>query len=148
MSSVKVAGVNELLFKMRRIEQQAPVAFAFGAYEGLQEIMVEAKALAPEESGDMKKSGYVTPPEVRNGADVTLESGFGGESSEYVVRQEMDTTLNHPKGGQALFFTTALDRGRGRMLETIKRHVAAFLKTGRTTPVPKVVPASPTEGGG
>jgi hypothetical protein len=146
MSNVKVAGYKELIFNLKRIEQEAPVAFAFGAYEGLSEIMVDAKNRAPKDTETMAKSGYVAPPAVANGQDVTLEAGFGGGSAEYLVSQHEDSTIPHPNGGEHHFFSNAIDAGRGNLLTIIKRHVQAFLKTGRTTPVPKKVPATPWEG--
>lgn len=142
---VKVVGFKELIHKLKRIELETPVATAFGMYEGMQDIMEDAKLRAPKDTTAMARSGYVTPPDIRVGSDVNVQSGFGGLSEEYVVRVHEDLNMNHPRGGEAKFFSNAIDAGRGRLLDTIQRHVSRYLKTGRNMPVPKRVPASPTE---
>ena len=143
--ALQLVGFKELLHKMKRVSYDAPVATAFGAYEGLQEIIKDAKERAPKDTKMMAMSGYVTPPSVRDGAAVSMEAGFGGGSEDYVVRVHEDLTMPHPNGGEAKFFSNAMDAGRGNLLDTIKKHVTAYLKTGRTTPAKKVVPASPYE---
>ena len=143
--ATNVVGFKELMLKLNRVALDAPVATAFGAYEGMQEIMLEARQQAPKDTEAMAKSGYVAPPEVRQSSSVHIEAGFGGESEEYVVRVHEDLTMNHPNGGNAKFFSNAVDAGRGQLVSTIGRHVKHFLATGRTTPVPKKVPAGPYE---
>lgn len=142
---MSLAGYKELLLKMERIELDAPVAAAFGTYDGMQDIMIEAKRLAPKDTTAMALSGYVEAPEVRQGSSTKIQAGFGGLSAEYVLRQHYDTTLNHPNGGEALFFQKALDAGRMMLKKKIQAAVAVFLRTGRAYPVAKRVPASPTE---
>jgi hypothetical protein len=143
--SFEVAGFQELYKQLRRINEDAPVAAAFGLYEGMQEVMVDAKARAPKDTEAMARSGYVTAPENRAGVEVVIESGFGGDSAEYVVRQHEDLGLNHPNGGEARWFSNALTAGRDLISKAIAKHVNAYLRSGRTTPVPKIVPASPWE---
>lgn len=140
-----LVGHKELLQTLRRLEFDAPVAVAFGMYEGMQEVMKDAKARAPKDTEAMAKSGYVTPPEVRAGSDIRVESGFGGMSEDYVVRQHEDMTLNHPNGGEAKFFERAIDAGRGNLMAAIRKHTIVFFKTGKTMPVKKEVPAGPWE---
>lgn len=142
---MKVVGYKELIAKLKRIEKEAPVAMAFGMYEGMQIVMVDAKERAPRDTTTMARSGYVTPPEVRGGAHVSIEAGFGGGSENYVTRQHEDLSLNHPNGGEAKFFERALDDKQSELEEAIFRHVQNYLKTGQTNPAAKIVPASPTE---
>lgn len=146
MSRSPLAGYQELLLKLNRIQADAPVAAAFGSYDGLQDAMIEAKERAPKDTEAMAKSGYVTPPEVRQGSSAHIEAGFGGPSAEYVVKQHESTELNHPNGGEAKFFERALSAHRDRMRQKIADAVKAFLATGRTNPVSKRVPATPWEG--
>lgn len=145
MAHAKLVGHKELIHKMRRISFDAPVATAFGLYEGMQEVMLDAKARAPKDTTAMALSGYVEPPAVRAGAEVTMNAGFGGLSEEYVVRVHEDMSLNHPNGGEAKFFERALDAGCGNLTAAVKKHLIMFFRTGRTHPVQKKVPASPYE---
>lgn len=135
----KVIGHKELIYKLKQLSFEAPVATGFGMYEGMQNIMVAAKAAAPKDTHAMAKSGYVAPPEVRSGAEVLVDSGFGGLSENYVIRvHQTHATRSH-------FFTNAIDAGRNMLVATIQKHVDRYLKTGKTTPVAKIVPAHPRE---
>ena len=140
-----LVGFKELYLKMQKLAEKAPVATAFGMYDAMQEVMLDAKARTPVDTGAMRDSGYVTAPEVNSNRQVSIEAGFGGPSQEYVVRQHEDTSLNHPNGGEAKFFENALDANHGLIMATIKEHVNAYLQSGRTFPVSKRVPSSPWE---
>lgn len=140
-----LVGFKELYLKMQQLAAKAPVATAFGMYDAMQEVMLDAKSRAPVDTGAMRDSGYVTPPTVSSQKEVSIEAGFGGPSEEYVVRQHEDTSLNHPNGGEAKFFENALDAGRGLIMATIAEHVNLYLRSGRTYPVDKRVPTSPWE---
>lgn len=144
--TISVRGGNEILAKFQRIVDEAPVATAFGAYDGMQDMMVTAKDNAPKDTGALAGSGYVTAPEVKSNGLVTAEAGFGGPSQDYVVRQHEDMTLQHPNGGEAQFLTRALDEHRSAMTDAVAKAVSAFLKTGRVQPVSKRVPTTPNEG--
>ena len=141
----KVVGYKELLHKLHRFSVDAPVATAFGLYEGAQNIMVDAKGRAPKDTTAMARSGYVTPPEIRSGADIRIDMGFGGDSSEYVVRQHEQLDLPHPRGGQARFLSNAIDAGAAQLMAAVKRSVMKFMLTRKTSPPPKIVPSSPLE---
>ena len=140
----RVVGVDKLIERFSLMIKKAPVAAAFGEYEGMQEIMIVAKERAPKDTWTMANSGYVSPPDVRGGESI-IEAGFGGGSEEYVVRQHEDSELNHPNGGEAFFFQSALDDGEAALMETIARHVEEALSTGATHPPAKKVPADPLE---
>lgn len=143
--SVKVRGGKEIQARLRALSRGAPVATGFGVYEGLQEIMVDAKERAPKDTHAMAESGYVSAAHVSGSGKVTCEAGFGGPSQDYVNRQHFDTSLRHPNGGEAMFFQNALDAGEGDLERTIARHVRAYFVTGRTTPPGKKVPQGPWE---
>lgn len=143
--AIIIKGLEELRTNMARISVQAPVAVANGQYEGLQNIMVDAKERAPRLTDTMANSGYVTEPEVKGGAAVSCEAGFGGGSEDYVLRQHEDTSLNHPRGGEAHFFSNALDAGQDALFAAIVKHVEIFLETKRTVKPQKIVPNTPYE---
>lgn len=137
-------GIGEVLAKLKLTQKEAPVAAAFGEYEGAQVVMKDAKQRAPHDTHQMEKSGYVTAPDIKSGGKIQVEMGFGGPSEDYVVRQHEDTSLSHPHG-EAKFLSNAMDAHGDTIKEAVARHVAAYLKTGRTTPVSKDVPQSPWE---
>ncbi|MHA4848560.1 hypothetical protein L1080_003315 [Rhodococcus sp. MSC1_016] len=63
-------------------------------------LLDDAKALAPDLSGEMKASGFVRV----EGDSVRI--GFG---TEYAVKQHYRTDFEHPQGGGALFLKKAVD---------------------------------------
>ena len=144
MANVKVTGAKDIIDTLRHIERQAPAAAAFGAYDGMQDIMVQARADAPVDTTQMRETGYVTPPEVSKGALIRVEAGFGGPSAAYVARQEFEVGLNHSQG-KAMFFSGALDAGRGRLLQKIADYVRAALAGKGVKQPAKRVPATPWE---
>lgn len=139
-------GWGRLNTALRRLPKEAPLAVAFGSYDAMQPVMLDAKDRAPKDTTAMARSGYVAKPEMTSRGSTRVESGFGGDSEQYVVRQHEDQGLNHPRGGEAKFFTNALDAGQSQIVATIKRWVNHYLKTGQLLPFPqKQVPESPWE---
>lgn len=72
-------------------------------------LLDDAKALAPDLSGDLKRSGFV-----RVEGD-TVVIGF---AAEYAVKQHYRTDFQHPRGGEAFFLKKAIDNS-GPVLEQI-----------------------------
>lgn len=143
--TAKMSGGKEILLRLKQVAKGVEVATGFGTYEGLQIVMLDAKSRAPKETHAMAESGYVTAPSV-SGGRVHIEAGFGGPSEDYVVRQHFDTGLNHPNGGEAMFFQNALDAHETDVTDAVARHVRDYLDTGRTQSPAKRVPQDPNEG--
>lgn len=139
-------GWGRLMADLRRYPKQVGIAVAFGSYDAMQPVMLDAKARAPKDTRAMALSGYVAKPQMFSGGGTRVESGFGGDSEQYVVRQHEDTRLNHPNGGEAKFFQNALDAGTSQIKATIDKWVRHLLVTGELLPFPeKRVPESPWE---
>lgn len=139
-------GWGRLQADLRKRPKEAGIAVAFGAYERLQDVMLEAKARAPKDTHAMELSGYVAKPQMFSGGTTRVESGFGGDSEQYVVRQHEDESLRHPNGGEAKFFQKALDHWESELRGNIARWVRVYLETGRLLPFPqKRVPEGPWE---
>jgi hypothetical protein len=136
-------GYGRLVHKLRRYPRQAMTAVAFGIYEAMQVVMTDAKWRAPKDTHAMELSGYVAKPSM-TAKSVSVESGFGGDSENYVVR--VHETPGFAKTGETFFFRNALDAGEGLIRDTVQKWVSHFLKTGRLLPFPrKLVPEHPLE---
>lgn len=101
-------------------------AVAAGIFALANEIMIDAKERAPVDTGAMRASGYVAPPEIGS-TSIVLEEGFGGPSKEYVIRQHEDLSLHHPGGGEAKFLERAFDAAAptaGKKIAAVARQVA------------------------
>lgn len=149
-SKVVVKGMDALRHKLQNYHREAAEAAARGQYAAAQEIMLDAKRRAPEESGDMALSGYAAAPN-QNSRGQSVEMGFGGKSEAYVVRQHEDTSLHHPaldgdstKAGEHHFFSNAIRAKSASAKEIVASFVKQFLMTGKLPPKAKrLVPTSP-----
>lgn len=139
-------GWGRLQAELRRYPKQAGIAVAFGSYDAMQPVMLDAKARAPVDTHAMELSGYVAKPQMFSGGGARVEAGFGGDSEQYVVRQHEDTSLDPHRVGESKFFQKALDAGESEMRATITRWVRHYVETGKLLPFPdKRVPESPLE---
>lgn len=139
---------GRLLKFFRQSPAFARDAVARGMYEAMQDMMVDAKNRAPKDTWRMADSGYVARPRITPN-QILVESGFGGPSEKYVVRQHEDTGLNHPNGGEAKFFENALNNAQGAMKATIRAYVLDYFRSKRVPSWPaKIVPETPWEASG
>jgi hypothetical protein len=150
------AQVDDLLKKLDAIAEEAPVATAAGLYDGMQDIMVDAKANTPIsedgshgfEAGALRKTGFVSAPSIMGGK-VDIVAGFGaGETKAdrgFYAAAVHEREANHPRGGEHKYFQNAIDRGRDRLVAKVAASVRAFLRTGKVRFPDKRVPQTPTE---
>jgi hypothetical protein len=122
---------------------------AIGQYAAAQEIMKLARDRAPigpspdpqdraGHPGALKAGAYVRPPNVRfaAGGSASVEMGFEGLPHLYMVKQHEETGYEHPQGGEAKFFETAvLDRAK-ETTRIIAFYVDTYIRTGRAPPMP------------
>lgn len=102
--------------------QVAPLGRAL--YAEAQRILAESQPLVPVETGALRSSGYVAPPE-RNGDAITVELGYGGvaamvnpktgeTAAHYALYVHENLEAHHPVG-QALYLQTPFDAARPAM---------------------------------
>jgi hypothetical protein len=136
-------GFGELYLKLKQFPEKAKVAVAFGMYEAMQDVMLDAKRRAPKDTRAMEYSGYVSKPKVTQHT-ASVESGFGGKSERYVLRVHNDP--NHAVTGEPFFFQNAVDAGEKLIKQVITTWVRYFIRHKRLKPLPqKQVPESPWE---
>lgn len=75
----------------RAVKNLRRIADKSGEYLGnaltlaAENLMSEAIPITPFDTGDLRRSGYVSQPKVVGG-DVTIEVGFGGTAAKYALR--------------------------------------------------------------
>ena len=74
----------------------ATAAVGAGLYLVANNIMTEAKRIAPLDFGTLSRSGYVALP-AWDGGRYGAEMGFGGFAEDYAVRQHEDPKLEHKR---------------------------------------------------
>jgi len=70
-------GLDELRSVVKKYGDRAPKAAARAMYREAEKIMAKAKPLTPVDTGNLRASGHVQPPEFKRGS-VTVRLGFGG----------------------------------------------------------------------
>lgn len=92
---------------------------ALGAalYEKGETTMTEAKRRTPVDTGNLRNSGHVQPPETK-GETVTVTLAFGGAAASYAIFVHENLTAHHPVG-QSKFLESAVletEKGLGEFL--------------------------------
>jgi len=106
--SVKMYGAAAMARNMKKVKKRASAAMEVGLYRMGVGIIKDAQSKVPVDTGNLKASGYVRI--VREGSGI-IDLGFVGDDSkklDYAIVQHEDTSLNHPKGGEAKFLEKAV----------------------------------------
>jgi hypothetical protein len=140
MATVKggLTGDKALLKELKRLEKAAPGAVSRALYQQGVMVLGDAIRRAPVETGVLRSSGYVAPPQEEGGSTV-VEVGFG---TVYAEVQHEREDFEHPQGGEAKYLEKAVAS------QASAQRVAALAKEnlarGLTTPVlPGAPPKKP-----
>jgi|SRR5581483_8221599 len=101
MAKSYITGGDEFIRKMRLAPDLAVKALESAMFEEQSAVIAEAQSRTPVDTGVLRASGTVLPPEQR-GDKIEVEAGFGGAAAAYAIRQHEDMSLNHATG-QAKF---------------------------------------------
>lgn len=104
-SSIRITGTRELQRKLMQAGPLATKAVAAAAVEEQEQVMSVAKSRTPVDTGTLRGSGTVLPPEV-SGTRVKVVAGFGGAASAYALVQHERLDFHHTSG-QAKFLESA-----------------------------------------
>ncbi len=90
-------------------------------YEEAEIEMAEMKALTPVDTGALRASGHVNPPEI-DGQDITVTLGFGGPSADYAIYVHEDLEAFHPVG-QAKFMEAPLTQSAPYLYQRVAKRI-------------------------
>lgn len=96
-SGFTLDGQQQVLERLRRLEQQLPTALATALYERASEIMARSRPLVPVVTGALRSSGVVYPPEIEGGR-VSVVFGYGGAASAYAAPVHWNPRSGHTGG--------------------------------------------------
>ena len=82
--NVVITGTDALHQSLVALVKQIPDRLAAALYAEAELTMTEAKKLCPVDTGRLRDSGVVFPPEVKSNA-VEVTMGFGGPASAYAL---------------------------------------------------------------
>lgn len=114
----RLVGARQVSANLRTIARKSPSEFGRAAYAEAEIEMTEARLRTPVDTGVLRASGYVAPPEVR-GQDVSVELGF---NTPYAVAVHENLESFH-KVGQAKYLESVLVESAPFMAARIAKRV-------------------------
>ncbi len=91
---VEVKGIDEVFARLSEAEKALRRALAAALYMEGEMIMGESKRQCPVDTGNLRATGHVEPPEERDGV-ITVTLGYGGPAAPYAVYVHEDLNQRH-----------------------------------------------------
>lgn len=139
LSGMKMTGDRQVRARLRRIGQTAPQAVVMGIMALGERIAADAVKRTPVDSGRLRASVYVAPPQkIARG---TVEVGFG---TTYAPSVHERTEARHTTG-EAKFLERAVLSLTGQGLRIVADTAERFVESG--APAPRSSYPTGTKGG-
>lgn len=95
--------------------------------ESMEEVSIvvfnESQRLVPVDTGALKSSGHVDPPDVAPG-NIVINIGYGGVAADYALRVHEDLAMRHAAPTQAKF----LEQPMAMALDSLNSRVAGRME--------------------
>lgn len=108
VKGIKIDGFKEVYQKLGLLEEEIDKAALKGVKKLAEVILGESQQLVPVDTGLLKDSGLVSTD--KKNQIVTI-----AYNTPYARKQHEDTTLNHPKGGQAKYLERPFNEKSGEL---------------------------------
>ena len=105
--TARLRGDKQLKAALRKRGREAPKILARALFREAEPIMTKSKRLVPVDTGALRSSGHVEPPEIR-GKRVRVFLVYGGASAEYAVFVHENTNARHNPPTQAKYLEQPL----------------------------------------
>lgn len=99
---VELQGTEDLARALRALNDRAMPALAKALFQEAETIMTASKIICPVETGALRASGVVMPPE-QQGTLLSVTMGYGGPAAPYAVYVHERLDLHHAAPTQAKF---------------------------------------------
>lgn len=113
-ATVKFDGVKEMQSKIRQVVRDLPDRVAKALFAEAQIEMTESKRRVPVDTGVLRASGTVHPPD-REGTKISVILSYGGAAETYAREVHENLEAFH-KIGQAKYLQSVIDESRSHML--------------------------------
>jgi hypothetical protein len=124
--AIKVTGLREIVKALDAAHKKTRGALGAAIYQEGFAIMRDAKVYCPVDTGRLRASGYVAPPESLEDPKVAV--GFG---TDYALAVHERVEVFHPNG-QPLFLKRAVDEHSAGYAERIAKRTEDNIKSGKT----------------
>ena len=126
MIRIELEGSVKLTDVLRGAGSRATRALAAGLVNVAEDIIRDAEPMVPFDTGRLRGSAGVLPPEVTP-MGVAVTFGYGGDASDYAIVQHERTDFHHTVG-QAKFLEQAVLNHAGSLDAEIANHAARSLE--------------------
>lgn len=96
--TMKVAGTQEIRRLLAKHEERGVQALGAALFEEGEKIMARSKREAPADTGRLRGSGFVRPPDIE-GSKIEVTMGYGGAAAPYAlyVHEGTGPAVGRPK---------------------------------------------------
>lgn len=127
----KLKGDDKIIKKLRKLVKTAPEAVTIGMVAGGEFVMSGAVERVPVDTGRLRQTAYVAPPEALGTNDDIVECGFG---TAYAIPVHEKTNVSHTHG-EAKFLEKAVFNRANKVLSVVARAAErVLLKGGKARP--------------
>lgn len=125
--SMTLTGGPALRQTLEALGREAPVVMGEAMFEDAEATMTEIKEvpIVPVDTGVLRASGYVVPPEVTP-VEAVVTLGFGGAAAAYAIVQHERLDYRHPVG-QAKYLEAPVRRNAARTVSHLVRRGREWL---------------------
>lgn len=123
---IDLSGDKEFLRKLRSLGDQATTLVKAALLQEAEAIMTESKQQVPVDTGVLRSTGHVTPPESSRG-HVVVTLGYGGPAAPYAIVQHERLDFAH-KVGAAKFLERPMLEAVNGMEQRLGRAIRAGIE--------------------
>jgi len=122
--TVEVKGTKELHRVLEKLGKRAQAELGKALYAEAELIMTESKKQVPVDTGTLRSTGYVDPPETQKDL-VEVELGYGGPAAPYAVDVHERTEWHHKPPTKAKYLEdpvkTAVPKLPGALAKRLRK---------------------------
>ena len=118
--SVKIVGGDQYIQAVNKIAAKVPQAARETVKRYTVATQAQAVRLEPVKTGFLKRNTTIKIQSTTNSTIGTVTANAFNRGYNYGARQEFDTKLNHPNGGQSKFMYTAFEAQKAGFIRDIK----------------------------
>lgn len=119
------SGTRQLKGRLSVSVRAAPSLLASALFIEAETIMTRSKELVPVDTGTLRASGQVQPPEISSGK-VSVTMGYGGAASAYALVQHERTDYHH-EVGQAKYLEQPVNEAEAGLSRRLGQRVRKLL---------------------
>ena len=118
--SVKIVGGDQYIQAVKKMAERVPQAARDTVKRYTVATQAQAVRLEPVKTGFLKRNTTIKIQNTIKTTTGTVTANAFNRGYNYGARQEFDTKLRHPNGGQAKFMSTAFNAQKAGFIRDIK----------------------------